>query len=121
MNKVLIVEDDRFLANAYKVGFEGEEFDVSIAYDGEEALKSVREFAPDIILLDIMIPKIDGFEVLKKLKADKDYKKIPIIIASNLGQKKDIDRGLELGAEDYIIKSESSIIEILEKIRMQLK
>jgi len=121
MKKVLVVEDDKFLGNAYKAGFEGEGLEVAIAYDGEDALATVESFQPDVILLDILIPKIDGFGVLAKLKSDDKYKSIPVIIASNLGQKQDIDRGLELGASDYIIKSESSVTEILLKIKTLLK
>lgn len=121
MKKVLVVEDDKFLANAYKAGFEGEDLDVTIAFDGEEALKKATEMKPDVILLDILIPKIDGFSVLQQLKATKELKDIPVIIASNLGQQQDIDRGMELGAADYIVKSESSVTEILNKLKNLLK
>ncbi len=117
MKKVLVVEDDKFLANAYKAGFEGEGLEVTIAYDGEEALEQVEQVRPDVIILDILIPKIDGFAVLQRIKANKELEKIPVVIASNLGQKQDIDKGLELGAVDYIVKSESSVTEILAKIK----
>jgi DNA-binding response OmpR family regulator len=117
----LVVEDDKFLSNAYKAGFEGEGLEVYIAYDGEEALKMAAEVKPDIILLDILIPKIDGFTVLQSLKANKELEHIPVIVASNLGQQQDIDKGLQLGAIDYIVKSESSITEILGKIANVLK
>jgi DNA-binding response OmpR family regulator len=121
MKKVLVVEDDKFLSNAYKAGFEGEGFEVSIAFDGEEAMTQAKELMPDVILLDLLIPKVDGFTVLQNLKADKELSKIPVIIASNLGQKQDIDKGIELGAADYIVKSESSVTEILNKIKNLLK
>lgn len=121
MKKVLVVEDDKFLGNAYKAGFEGEGLQVEIAFDGEDALAAVERFSPDVILLDILIPKIDGFEVLARLKSDQKTKHIPVIIASNLGQQQDIERGLELGASDYIVKSESSVTEILLKLKTLLK
>lgn len=121
MKKVLVVEDDKFLASAYKAGFEGEGFEVSIAFDGEEALDMAKQLMPDVILLDILIPKIDGFSVLQQLKANKELEKIPVIVASNLGQKQDIEKGMQLGAIDYIVKSESSVTEILNKLRNVLK
>ncbi|MEO8580966.1 MAG: response regulator [Patescibacteria group bacterium] len=121
MKKVLVVEDDKFLANAYRAGFEGEGLEVSLAFDGEEALAMANQTKPDVIILDILIPKIDGFSVLQQLKANKELEHIPVIIASNLGQKQDIDKGLELGATDFIIKSESSVTEILNKIKNVLK
>ena len=121
MKKVLVVEDDKFLANAYKAGFEGEGFEVVLAYDGEEALSLAEQLRPDVILLDILIPKMDGFAVLQHLKANKDLENIPVIIASNLGQQQDIDKGLELGAKDFIVKSESSVTQILTKIKDILK
>lgn len=117
MKKVLVVEDDKFLANAYKAGFEGEGFEVELAYDGEEALQMAEKIKPDVMLLDILIPKVDGFSVLQQLKLNKELEKIPVIIASNLGQQQDIDRGMQLGATDYIVKSESSVTEILNKIK----
>jgi DNA-binding response OmpR family regulator len=121
MKKVLVVEDDKFLANAYKAGFEGEGLEVSLAYDGEEALSMAQELHPDVIILDILIPKMDGFTVLQKLKENSELASIPVIIASNLGQKQDVDKGLELGAVDFIIKSESSVTQILTKIKTVLE
>lgn len=121
MKKILVVEDDKFLANAYKAGFEGEGFEVVLAYDGEEALSLAEQMRPDIIILDILIPKMDGFAVLQQLKASKDLEHIPVIIASNLGQQQDIDKGMELGAKDFIVKSESSVTQILNKIKDILK
>lgn len=119
--KVLVVEDDRFLANAYKVGFEGEGFQVELAMDGDEAINLATAETPDLILLDIMLPKKDGFTVLQELKADANLKKVPVVVASNLGQPNDIEKGTKLGAVDYIVKSESSITEILQKIRKLMK
>lgn len=121
MKKVLVVEDDKFLANAYKAGFEGEGFEVSLAFDGEEALSVAEQQKPDVIILDILIPKLDGFAVLQRLKANSELQQIPVIVASNLGQKEDVDKGMELGATDFIIKSESSVTQILGKIKVLLE
>src|SRR6185295_12837886 len=109
MNKILIVEDDKFLANAYRVKLTKSGFDIRIAYDGEEALSLIDEFNPELILLDLVLPKKDGFTVLEELKKSSKWQSIPVIIASNLGQSEDIDKGMKLGANGYIIKTDLSL------------
>jgi len=116
MKKILIAEDDKFLGNAYRVKLSKENFEVKIAEDGDEALEALKTFNPDLILLDLVMPKKDGFSFLAEFKADKKNGKIPVIIASNLGQKEDIDRGMSLGATDYIIKSDLSLDTLIQKI-----
>ncbi|MBP7842675.1 response regulator [Candidatus Woesebacteria bacterium] len=116
MKKVLIVEDDQFLANAYKLKLSKSGFEVMVATDGSEALTLLKDFTPDIILLDLIMPNIDGFATLGALKKDEKLKSIPVIIASNLGQKEDIEKALALGAVDFIIKSNVSIEEIVQKV-----
>ena len=117
MTKVLIAEDDRFLSSAYKMKLTKEQFDVELAFDGEEAVEKARSFSPDIIILDLIMPKKDGFETLKDLSNDPKLKTIPVIVSSNLGQKEDIDKALSLGARDYFVKSDISLNDLILKIK----
>lgn len=121
MKKILVVEDDHFLLSAYKVKFSKKGFDVKTATDGQDALSVLESFEPDLILLDLVMPRLDGFETLKKLKENDKLKKIPVIVASNLGQKDDLDKAMALGANDYIIKSNISLDKIIEKINRHLE
>ncbi|MFH1838136.1 MAG: response regulator [Candidatus Kuenenbacteria bacterium] len=119
--KILIVEDDFFLRRLCQKKLEKEGFEVFLAEDGNEGIQQAKKCLPDLILLDIILPNIDGFEVLKTLKEDSSTASIPIILLSNLGQKEDIDKGLQLGASDYLIKAHFSPQEIIDKIRETLK
>ncbi len=121
MAKILVAEDDKFLANAYRVKLSKGGFEIKIASDGQEALDSLEAFTPDVILLDLMMPVKDGFAVLEELKKNDKWKKIPVIVASNLGQKEDIDKSMALGAVDYIVKSQIPINDIIAKINNALK
>ena len=114
---ILLVEDDEFLAELYgtKLGLDG--YDVALASDGEKGLKMIKEKKPDLVLLDIILPKMDGFEVLKAVKADKLLKNIPIILLTNLSQKDEVKKGLELGAKDYLIKAHFMPSEVVKKIK----
>ena len=116
MKKVLVVEDDQFLANAYKLKLTKSEYEVRVATD-EDALSQMAEDVPDIVLLDLIMPNMDGFATLDAMKKDEKLKSIPVVIASNLGQKEDIDRAKSLGAVDFIIKSNVSIEEIVQKVK----
>ncbi|OGH65695.1 MAG: hypothetical protein A3J66_01440 [Candidatus Magasanikbacteria bacterium RIFCSPHIGHO2_02_FULL_47_14] len=118
---VLIVEDDSFLANIYKTKFEMEGFKVSVAENGELGLKEAKKKLPDLILLDILLPKMDGFTVLEHLKEDEELKSIPVILLTNLGQKDDVDKGLKLGAADYLIKAHFKPSETVDKVKKVLK
>jgi len=118
---ILLVEDDPFLSDIYSTKLENAGFDLDVAYDGEDVFKKINERCPELILLDIVLPKMDGFEVLKKLKSDSKFQKIPVILLTNLGQKEDINKGLELGAEDYLIKANFIPSEIVDKIKSFLK
>lgn len=117
---VLLVEDDTFLLSMYTTKFELENFKVLAAEDGEKGLKMALKENPDIILLDIMLPKIDGLEVLKKLKADSKTKNIPVILLTNLSQKNEIEQAMSLGANDYLIKAHFMPSEVVEKIKKTL-
>ncbi len=118
---VLLVEDDVFLSGIYKKKFEMEGFSISTADNGEKGLNDAKKKKPDIILLDILLPKMDGFTVLEKLKADPEVKEIPVILLTNLGQKDDVEKGLEVGAADYLIKAHFKPSEIVDKVKKILK
>jgi DNA-binding response OmpR family regulator len=118
--KVLIVDDDAFLSGIYATKLELEGFQVATARDGDEGLKMAQKEMPQLILLDVLMPKLDGFEVLKRLKADAALKGIPVIMLTNLGQKEDIEQALREGAEDYLIKAHFVPAEAVDKIRKVL-
>lgn len=117
---VLLVEDDVFLAGIYQKKFEMEGFKISVAYNGEKGLADAKKKKMDIILLDILLPKLDGFAVLEQLKKDPTTKDVPIILLTNLGQKDDVEKGLEAGAADYLIKAHFKPSEVVDKVRKVL-
>ena len=117
MKKILIAEDDHFLANAYRVKLEKSEFEVQIAGDGEQALKILETFTPDVIVLDLVMPVKDGFATLEAIKANEKWKDIPVIVASNIGQKEDSDRAEQLGAVKHIVKSNTPLQKIVDEIK----
>lgn len=119
--KVLIVDDDAFLSGIYATKLELEGFGVVTARDGDEGLKAAGKEQPDLILLDVLMPKLDGFEVLKRLKEDDETKDIPVIMLTNLGQKEDVEKGLAEGAVDYLIKAHFVPAEAVAKIKKVLK
>lgn len=119
--KILIIEDEEVLVNMYETKFISEGYEVIKANNGEEGLKKTTEEKPDIILLDIILPKIDGFMVLKKIKADESVKNIPIILLTNLGQDEDIKKGKEEGAIDYLVKANLTPSEVVDKVKEVLK
>jgi len=114
---ILLVEDDEFLAELYATKLNLEGFEVGLASDGEKGIKLAGSKKPDLILLDIILPKMDGFEVLKKVKSNKDLKDVPVILLTNLSQKDEIKRGLDLGANDYLIKAHFMPSEVVKKIK----
>jgi len=118
---ILIIEDDKFLRELIAQKLIKEGYKISEAVDGEEGIKKVKEEKPDLVLLDLILPGIDGFEVLSKMKEDTALAQTPVIILSNLGQKDDVERGLKLGAVDYLIKAHFTPGEIIDKIKNALK
>ena len=114
---IVIVEDDVFLADLYKTKFTLEGFKVNVAYDGEKGVEAVKKNVPDIVLLDLVLPKLSGFDVLKAIKSDTNTKNIPVILLTNLSQKSDVETGLKLGANDYLIKAHFMPSEVVEKIK----
>ncbi len=118
--KILLVEDDSFLLSMYATKFETENFKVITAEDGEKGIRYAAKELPDVILLDILLPKMNGFEILKQLKADKRTGHIPVILLSNLSQRGDVEQGLALGAADYLIKAHFMPSGVVEKIKKVL-
>jgi len=116
-HNILIIEDDSFLRGLLNKKLSSSGFSISEATDGNEGVKKAREEKPDLILLDLILPTIDGFEVLSKIKQDPITSSTPIIVLSNLGQKEDIDRCLKLGAADYMIKAQFTPEEIITKVK----
>jgi DNA-binding response OmpR family regulator len=120
---ILIVEDEPFLASILQLKLEKDNFKTFRASDGEEAITMLAEqgIKPDLILLDLILPKKNGFEVLETIKQDPQLEKIPVIIISNLGQPSDIERGKSLGVIDYFVKAKFSIDELVDKVKEELK
>lgn len=119
--KIMIVEDDSFVMDIYQTKLSQEGYAVLPAENGAEAIKELEKEVPDLVLLDIIMPYVDGLQVLKKMKADERLKNIPVILLTNLSQKENINEGLGLGAEDYLVKSHFTPSEVLEKIKKYIK
>jgi DNA-binding response OmpR family regulator len=117
MKKILLIEDDPLLIDIYRTKLNAVGFNVVIINDGEKALESVGQESPDAILLDIVLPKVDGWEILKSIK--EKNKNIKVIVLSNLGQKEEVEKGFSLGAEKYLIKANytpSDVVAEIEKL-----
>lgn len=118
--KIILVEDDPFLRSLMMIKLQKEGFNVTEAFDGEDGLKKVGELKPSLVLLDLILPGINGFDVLQKLKSDNATSYIPVIILSNLGSRTDVEKGLKLGAYDFMIKAHFTPEEIVEKVKNAL-
>jgi len=118
--RILLVEDDVALATAYRVRMEAEGFDVHHCPNGEEALQEALAYHPDLILLDIMMPKISGFDVLDILRNTKETAHIKIIILTALSQPSDKQRAKDLGADEFLVKSQAVIADVMKRIRFHL-
>jgi len=125
MKKILIVEDDPFLIDIYTTKLKDSGFSVEVAKEGESALRKLTEEKFDLLLLDIVLPQIDGWEILEKVKSQKSKVKslenLKIVILSNLGQKEEVEKGLKLGATKYLIKAHHTPSEVVEEIKAVLK
>ena len=121
MKKIIIVEDEKILLNLLKDKLVKEGYEVIVALDGREGLKKIKQEKPDLILLDMVMPKMGGFEVMRELNKDKNLAKIPVIIISNSGQPVELDRAKKLGAKDWLIKTEFDPKEVVNKVNKQLK
>lgn len=120
-NKILLAEDDIQLVDMYKRKFELEGFDVHVAEDGQEAIDKLDAFTPDLILLDIMMPKVDGLEVLKHIRQTPSLKDVLVMILTNLGNETISEEIYKLGATDYIVKAEMTPLEVVNKAKEILK
>jgi len=120
MKKILIIEDERVLAKALRDMLERSGFEADVASDGEEGVTKVASGRPDLVLLDIILPRLHGFEVLKRIKENPDTKATPVIILSNLDQDTDIDKARQLGAADFLTKAETDINNVLAKVKEHL-
>jgi len=121
MKKILIVEDEEIMLNLLEKKLRDHRYEVSSARDGQAGLRLLKEQDnPDLILMDLIMPKMDGFSVMKEIQKDEELKKIPLIVISNSGQSVELNRIKELGAIDWLVKTEFNPQELLEKIRKQL-
>ena len=118
--KILIVEDDVFIRDIYQVKFSQEGFEVTMAENGVEALKKMEELVPDIILLDIVMPYMDGMETLKNIRSKEEWKKIPVIMLTNISEKEKITESEDYGISDYLIKSQFTPSEVVQKVKTLL-
>lgn len=121
MKHILLVEDDPFLRDIYTTKFKEQGFSVEAAGDGKEALRKIAVKEPDLLLLDIVLPYINGWEILRKIKNDQRFKKISIIIISNLGQKAEVEKAMRLGANKFLIKAHYTPIQVVEEAKKILK
>ena len=119
--RILIIEDDTFLAGMYVTKLGMEKFATDVASDGKSGLDKAKRWSPDLILLDILLPKMNGFDVLRALKASAQMRDIPVILLTNLGQKSDVLKGLAAGAADYLIKAHFMPSEVVDKIKEVLR
>ncbi len=120
MKKIIIVEDEEILRNLLQKKLLAEGYEVDIAEDGEVGLLKIKENKPDLILLDIIMPKMGGFEMLEELQKDESLLDIPVIVVSNSGQPVEIDRAQKLGVKDWLVKTEFDPQEVIEKVIAQI-
>jgi CheY-like chemotaxis protein len=116
-NSILIVDDEKFLVWALKDNLADEGYEIDVATNGDEAMEHVRAHRPDLIFLDLLMPKRDGFYVLEEIKKDPKWRTIPVIVLTNLGGDLETARALALGADDYLVKSKCPIEEVIEKVK----
>ena len=117
---ILVAEDDRFLRKAAEMALKRQGYTVLTAADGEEALEAVRRVLPDLILLDLIMPKLNGFDVLQALKKDAPTAHIPVIVLSNLGQDRDVQQAMDAGAAAYFIKTDLSLQALVQRVEETL-
>ncbi|MFQ6084192.1 MAG: response regulator transcription factor [Candidatus Aminicenantia bacterium] len=121
MKKILLIEDDFFLIDIYTTKLKEVGFSVDVATNGQEGLRKMKENIPDLLILDIVLPHIDGWEILKEIKKEEKLKNLKVVILSNLYQKEEIEKGLKLGADKYLIKAHYTPTEAVEEIKKVLK
>ncbi len=117
---IFVAEDDTFYLNIYQSKLEKEGYEVGIAKNGQQTIEEMKKRKPDLLLLDLVMPAKDGFEVLKEMHDNPTLKGIKVIVVSNLGQEEDVKKAKDLGAIDYIVKANMSITQIMEKIKSHI-
>jgi len=119
MKTILLVEDDPFLVDIYSTKLKEAGFSVQVAIDGKEVLKKMKEKGnmPDLLLLDIVLPNFNGWEILRKIERDDELKALKVVILSNLGEKQEIEKGLKLGAARYLVKAHYTPSEVVEEVK----
>lgn len=120
MKSILLVEDDPFLIDIYSQKFKKNGLKIRVAENASKTFQFLEEEVPDIILLDIVLPQMDGWSILKKIRANKDWDKCQVVVFSNLGQKEEVEKGISLGANQYVIKSQHTPSEVVEKVENML-
>lgn len=120
MKNILLVEDDPFLADIYTTKFKEAGFQVETAGNGHEAMNKLKEAKPDLLVLDIVLPQSDGWEVLRQIREDKSLQGLKVVILSNLSQKAEVNKALALGAVKYLIKAHYTPSEIVEELKKLL-
>ncbi len=120
MKKILIVEDDPFLSEMYVAKLTEAGFEAEVVGDGKKGMAVIEKDKPDLLLLDVVLPKMDGFEILRRIKADEKLKDMPVILLTNLGQKNEVEKGLSLGANEYIIKAHFTPTAVVAKVKEML-
>jgi two-component system alkaline phosphatase synthesis response regulator PhoP len=113
---ILLVDDDQFITVAYKDGLERAGYNVTIAHNGEEALDILKINKPDILLLDLIMPKMNGFELLQALKDDNDLKEIPVLVLTNLSQESDEEEARSYGIVDFMVKADISLKDLINRL-----
>ncbi len=121
MKKILWVEDDAFLSSIVEKKFSTETFTLLIARDGQQAFQILETETPDIIILDILLPGMDGFEILKKIREKENFKTTPVVLLSNVGAQADIDKGIALGATKYMVKASYTLDQIIDEVKKILE
>ena len=121
MKRILLIEDDPFLIDIYTTKIKELDFSVDVANDGAEGLRMLREKSFDLLMLDIVLPHLDGWQVLKQIREEEELKNLKVIVLSNLGQKEEVEKGLKLGAVKYLIKAHYTPAEVVEEIKKVLK
>lgn len=117
MAKILLIDDDPFILDMYVLKLKDSGFTIDSASNGKDGLSKIKTFEPDLLLLDIVMPTMDGFDVLQEIKKNPPTRLFKIVLLSNLGQKEDVERGLGLGADDYLVKANFTPGEVVQKIQ----
>jgi len=121
MKSILLIEDDPFLIDIYSQKFKKSGFDIRVADNASKAFQFLEEKVPDVILLDVVLPQMDGWTILKKIRANEAWNACCVIVFSNLGQKEEVEKGLELGANRYLIKSQYTPLEVVKEVSQMLR